>query len=367
MNFLRRQRLLVIVDEFQSLVNTAGRLASEAWARAFQAIRPIDPCRILLLSSQSLDRGERWLEGGFHNSLRGFERTEGAALLGTLLAKRGRGSAVQEDKLGDVSDWLGGIPRAIEMLVAELEYTSLEEAIQWEPDSWELRDGGASSEFLRRFEERILERALSRLGERERVFLRRLAVLREPSSNEVTQALAQAGDDVPTVIRALVDRMLLQRQPRMGYYAMVPVVRHSVLLNISDQQRLAAHTAAGGYYAKPFFAANTLGKPASLAAKFREARYHFYRAENEPEMKRLAESFSNHLELNWGWTTPLPKDADERDERIVVLSALLIERGRPSLEYHLARLLVSRSHDQDWMAALPHARRCTGSHTPHDA
>jgi tetratricopeptide (TPR) repeat protein len=69
----------------------------------------------------------------------------------------------------------------------------------------------------------------------------------------------------------------------------------------------------------------------------------------------------------FGPGTAVPTDADELNERIALLSALLQARGAKGLEYHLARCLVRRNRPGDLGRALPHARRATGPQSRNDA
>lgn len=56
-------------------------------------------------------------------------------------------------------------------------------------------------------------------------------------------------------------------------------------------------------------------------------------------------------------SSPIPRNVEELDERIAVLSALLETPGPKRLEYHLARLLQARNQRNDLSRALHHANR----------
>jgi tetratricopeptide (TPR) repeat protein len=151
---------------------------------------------------------------------------------------------------------------------------------------------------------------------------------------------------------------------RRNWYEMHPVLRDTVRTRLTAAERRSAHLAAGSYYAAPFRARRALGSAEKLGARFIEARYHFTLAESETDLDDISQRFEAHYRTQFGLSTPVPTDAEELDERIALLSALLHARGAKGLEYHLARCLVRRNRPGDSGRALPHARRATGPQSP---
>ena len=79
------------------------------------------------------------------------------------------------------------------------------------------------------------------------------------------------------------------------------------------------------------------------------------------ELDGVARRFTHHLRSSLGTATAIPTESDALDERIALLSSLLIEPGDKPEEYHLAGCLAKRRKPGDLEQALPHARRATGA------
>jgi tetratricopeptide (TPR) repeat protein len=89
---------------------------------------------------------------------------------------------------------------------------------------------------------------------------------------------------------------------------------------------------------------------------------------SEPVDKSISQAFEAHIRATFRFTSQVPSDPQELDERIALLSALLQARGAMGLEYYLARCLVTRNRPGDAGRALvPHARRSTGPQSPAEA
>ena len=72
-------------------------------------------------------------------------------------------------------------------------------------------------------------------------------------------------------------------------------------------------------------------------------------------------------ERKWDGPPPVPSDADNLDERINLLSALLKDDGALGLHYYLARLLLKRGRLDDRQRAREQARKGAGPRSPADA
>lgn len=360
---LDRPRLIVL-DEAQRLMGEAnttpknkqiGRIL-ENLSRATAS-----PGRVLLLSSREFGDA-RWEERANINTLRPLESKHAQDYLRALLEKDNRTDAVPESRMADVASWLGGNPRAIHLLASALRRETLDYLIGLAPEAWEARDRDVSTQLLRAFETRVLTRAVSQLDEPTELFLRRLAVFRQPLHRKALEAVATTEIDMEAARNDLISRYIIEL--RQGHYHVHSIVRDTLLLQLAAQQKRAAHRMAGDYFARAFRAQQLVGKAEALGARFVEARYHFTKAESEKDLREIAERFENHLRNQFSFVSPVPSVPEELEERIVLLSALLKDRGPHALEYHLARCLLARGRNNDRRLALPHIRRATGPRAP---
>jgi tetratricopeptide (TPR) repeat protein len=350
---------LIVVDEAQRLlVGSTGAMPNtmasylERWSRTIGARG-----RLLLLTSREFEFA-RWGDQVEFRRVGPLETEEAEAFIRASLRETGRTEAIPESRITDVVTWLGCNPRAIKLLVSVLARDSLDDLIGVAAEAWEARDRSVSPELLREFEEAVLKRAEERLEGPARVFLHRISVLRQPAENRALQALKPEGSDLALLRGDLVARFMLEL--RRNRYEMHPVLRDTIRARMTGGERRRAHLGAGHYYAAPFRARRALGTAEKLGARFIEARYHFTLAESEVDLADISQRFEAHYRTQFGHTTPVPTDPEERDERIILLSALLQARGAKGLEYYLARCLVARDRPGDAERALPHARRATG-------
>jgi tetratricopeptide (TPR) repeat protein len=354
---------LIVADEAQRLlIGSTGAMPKatasflERWSQTVGASG-----RLLLLASREFDFA-RWTGQVELRRIGPLEPNEAEAFLRASLDETGRTEAVPQERITDVVTWLGCNPRAIKLLVSALARESLDDLIGLATEAWEARDRPVSPELLRKFEEAILVRAEERLDPQARIFLSRLSVLRQPADGRALQALRPQEMDVGPLRDELVARFMLEL--RRNWYEMHPVLRDTVRARMTDVERHRAHLAAGRYYAAPFRARRALGTAEKLGARFIEARYHFTLAESQTDLDDISARFEAHYRTQFGLVTAVPTDAEELDERIALLSALLQARGAKGLEYHLARCLVRRNRPGDPGRALPHARRATGPQSP---
>lgn len=104
-----------------------------------------------------------------------------------------------------------------------------------------------------------------------------------------------------------------------------------------------------------------------LGGAFVEARYHYTQADCKEALGQVAGRFENYVRQKMGWTTPVPDDAEDLEQRINLLSALLKDGGALGLHYYLARLLLKRGRPNDRQRAREQARKGTGPRSPADA
>ena len=357
-SLLRSSPVVIIVDEFQrAFQKDEGRPVRDVEALIGRiAQRANSRGRVLLLTNRRVGR-ERWSEPYEIRTLPGLTVEEAEGLLQSRLATEGRSDDVPMERRRDVVNWLGRNPRAIGVLVEALAGDSLDFLISLNPESWEARDREVSAELLRRLERNLLEKNLERLAADAAALLYRLAVYRRAFKREAMQLMAAGAQDFEAVKSELVSRFFMEQH--RGWFSLHEIVREIALERLKQNSTAfrQAHARAGEYFARPFRAKQMAGS--ELGAQFVEARYHLVQAQREQELNDIANRFGNYLKETYSEVTPTPRQPNELDERIAVLSALLVTPGPKSLEHYLARLLKHRGNLTDIKRALEHARVAT--------
>lgn len=357
----------IVVDEFQRMVDTSTGSPTPRVAAFIERVsKRAAPGRLLLLSHHRLDKTTRWGERVAFKTLEGLSPSEGAELLGLLLKSCRREADIPSERRPEISQWLGGNPRAIRVLVGCLEQEALEDLTGVVPEAWEARDQEISESLISKLERELLIRALESLDGASASALAGLSVYRNPVDGDGVTKLLPSGLQLSDFCSALTARFLLQQ--REGWYTINPIAREISLrrLKASTRALQTAHSAAAGYYTR-HFTARQISKPGSLGGAFVEARYHLVQADKLGELSEIAQRFGQHLKFLYGWTTPVARNDERRDEAIGVLSAYLHEGGPKSMEYQLAKMLIARGRAADLKRALDHSRRSTGEHSPADA
>jgi tetratricopeptide (TPR) repeat protein len=358
-----RSQILIVVDEFQRTLDASGRPMS-AFEHLLERIakRTNFPGRLLLLSNRSVERG-KWSEAFSIQTLSALEPEAAELLLDSLLEQANRSQEVSKDRRRDVVNWLGCNPRAIRVLVASLEQDSLDELIGLNPESWELRDRQVSQELLERLERELLELTLSHFIATTNRLLRQLSVHRKSVKREALEILLPIDTTWASTRDELISRFLMEQHS--GWFTLNPIVREISLQRLKQNpaELRQAHSKAADHYMRHFTAKNIVGG-GQLGGNFVEARYHLVQAQRGEELSSIAGRFENHLKESFTSVSPIPKEPNELNERIAVLSALLETPGSKGLEYYLARLYVARGVPNDLPEALTYAQRATGSRAP---
>ena len=353
-SLLRSSPVVIVVDEFQrAFRKDEGRPIHDVEtliARLAQRVNSRG--RVLLLTNRRVVR-ERWAEPYEIRTLPGLTVEEAEQLLESRLANEGRSDEVPMERRRDVVNWLGRNPRAIGVLVEALAGDSLDFLIRLNPESWEARDREVSAELLRSLERNLLEKNLERLAADVAALLYPLAVYRRAFKREAMQLMAAGAQDFEAMKSELVSRFFMEQH--RGWFSLHEIVREIALERLKQNPTAfrQAHARAGEYFARPFKAKQMVG--GELGAQFVEARYHLVQAQREQELNHIANRFGNYLKETYSEVTPISRQQNELDERIAVLSALLVTPGPKSLEYYLARLLKHRGTPADIKRALEHA------------
>jgi len=227
-------------------------------------------------------------------------------------------------------------------------------------EAWEARDRKVSPDLLARIEREIFQRARAGLEPAAERFLRRLAVFRHPIEPQAMARLLDPGQDLGRLRAELIDRFIIELHRER--YAMPSLLRDAVHAQLSEEPRRQAHRMAGDWFAPHFRAQKVLGSAEKLGGAFVEARYHLVHAGDEQGLREVGQWFEAHVRATMGFTSPLPQDPAETDERIAFLSALLSEgNGAKCLHSYLAKLLAHRRRAGDLERAVGPCSQGDGS------
>lgn len=322
--------------------------------------------RILLLTNRYVER-ERWSAPYEKRTLKGMSSDDGVDLLEYLAQEDERLDEIPPERRHDVVKWLGGNPRAIKLLVSSLAYDSLNDLIGLQPELWEMGDQEVSTELVEKLERKILEKTLNQLPDEDLLRLYRLSVHRKPFQNEAIQYLfgekaeyAQKKAEYAQFKRECIDPFLIERHgsSNSSWFNLHPIAREIGLQKLGQFSKdlQQAHSIVSRYYTHHFKTKQIVGWGA-LGGYFVESHYHLVKAGQPDDLNNIAPRFQKHIFSTLSASSPIPLNAEELDERIAVLSALLETPGSKSLEYHLACLFQARNQRNDLGRALHHAHR----------
>ncbi|MDD2735230.1 MAG: tetratricopeptide repeat protein [Desulfuromonadaceae bacterium] len=357
---LRREQVLIIVDEFQRLLSDKDNLPSEHWRLLVEkfnnSIQP--PGRLLLISNRAV-KSARWCEKSVSKELKGLSNTEAAGLLETYLASKDLTANVPAERLIEIGQRLGGNPRALRTLVESLRYYSLDELISLAPDP----DLMINPDLIQDFERELIERTLSKIDGELLKFMRRLAVYRRPFRKEIYSEYTDTIQPPLTLRKQLIDRYLLE------YFtsgdALHPLARDISIIRLREdnEEWCHAHSLAANYYSG-LFKTQQLPETQKLTSSYAELRHHLFESGRIDELyqasKRLT-SFALSL-LPKPAQSKIPDNLETLEEHIALISALPENQRPKGLEYHLALCLKQRNIGDDYQKALFHVRRATGQH-----
>ena len=369
-----RRPILIVVDEFQQAFDSETGQLVEALEKLFLNIarRPMIPGRMLFLTNRSIAQ-EQWSEPYEKRRLPALTEAEAEQLFLRLLHQRNPEMKISPVECRNAVKCLGQNPRAIHILVENLDREPLEELIGSTPQDWELRDREVSEYLVYDLERRLLEKTLAQLSPEAMTFLQQISVHRKPPKRKAMEQLmlpSQAKSKGKKALKQafkerfgeLRTRLLMKQQN--GWYNLHPVAREIALqrLRAIPTELRDAHSKAADFFVKPFDTSNQQGS--KLGGFFVEARYHLVRAGRERELGKIAQNFENHLRATISLTS-IPQQIDELNEAIAVFSGLVESTCSEEFEEYLARLLQTRNREGDLQRALTHAQRATsiGCHT----
>lgn len=356
--------ILIIIDEFQRSMQGSRAITMGGFARVLSTLanRKWLKGRILLITNRLVERA-RWSEPYARRTLNGMSSDDAIEFLEYFAQEGGRIDEIPPDRRRDVVKALGGNPRAIRLLVSNLAYESLDELIGEQPEIWELGDREVSADLIEDLERGLLKKTLEQLPDNYILQLNRLSVLRKPFKRQAIERLFEDKQTYARFKEEMIDRFLMEQH--QGWFNLHPIVREIGLQKLaqSSANLRQAHSVVAGYYTRHFEAKQIVGWGA-LGGHFVESRYHLINAGRAEDLRDIATRFQSYIFSTLSAVSPIPSNAEELDERIAVLSALLEEPGPKNLEYHLARLFQARNQRNDLRRALHHAYRAR-SHSDH--
>ncbi|MGN9911735.1 glycosyltransferase [Phytohabitans sp. LJ34] len=358
---LLRRDVLVVIDEFQRLLDPAGRPVSPFADELGKLVSRAPAGALWLLSNREID--PRWT-GQFHVAKLPAPPTTDA--INIVLANL--------DSDVDPDDWfpvdqrertverLGANPRILRLLARLLGKNALDQLLG--PDPGIAPDpaliNAIEIDLVRKAAEGLSEPALSALND--------LSVLDKWADDGLRTAMIGRLGDTGRIVRELVDRYLLETRPvRQGSASAQILVRvHPVVRELNTVRRhgdetawRAAHRRAGEWYARPLLTRD-LGQVSEtrLATALDDAERHLDKAQAD----EFGDDISARVRLylaRYEWVRDLPEQAVDRDGRIALLGAYLTDVDAPPLSYHLSHLLWARGGPDDRRRALTYAKRAT--------
>lgn len=355
---LLRAGALVVVDEFQRLLDPATAAPPEPIAGKFRqiAMREARGGCLWLVSNRMVD--PEWTEP-FHTCF--LEAPSEIADLERIVLEaigtHDAGGRFPAPRRAEVAGRLGQNPRALRLLGQLLQIYPLEELVG-PPQA--VPEGLANSELTIRMERSLLAKAREGLSNAASEFLRDLAVLREPARGELLEAMGHYLGDAADLSRQLRERFILE--VRGSRYRLHPVACEVELPRLRGdvQAYRAAHLRAGNWFAAQLSSGpERLHDDAKLALDLSGTRYHLIEAQALNELRDAVHALRPYIERKFSWSAPVPSDASELDAQISLLELYLDEPGPVGVEFQLARRLKARGQPSDLKNALPHAQRAT--------
>lgn len=360
---LRRERILLVIDEFQRLFNDTETIPPKQWQ---QLVEELNSCpnpngRLLIISNRTITPA-LWCESCTSVKLDGLTDTEAAAYFLELLDAAKLIAKVPTKRVTEIGHRLGGNPRALKTLVGSLVYDSLDELISLAPDLFKPGDVELNHNLVEQFERELIERAFPQMSGDLVKFFRFLAVHRRPFTKEVYAGFANTSPSAETLRKQLIDRYLLENTPSCD--TLHPLAREINVsrLRTEKEEWRQAHSLAADYHFRHFKAVQPKGTQ-RLTASYAELRHHLLEAGRIAELHhanyKLTKFALSHI------TKPVqsqvPHNIETLEERIALISALPDDHRPKGLEFHLALCLKHRNIGDDYKNALFHARRAVWS------
>ncbi|MCL8300376.1 glycosyltransferase [Pseudomonas mosselii] len=354
-----RQGALIVIDEFQRLLEPISTLPIPAWATSFSklATRPVDGGCLWLVSNREV--APEWTEPFYTVNLPPPNNdSDQIAIILDALGSEDADARFPSARRVEIARRLGANPRALRFLGILLRTHALEDLMgPAQPTPEEPPDQALVSKL----EQQMVARAAEGLPARSLELLKLLTVLPDPASLSLVEAIA-AMPRAETLqhAAALQSRYLLDA--RGSRYAVHPVAREVIgpQLRSDDQNWKKANQRAGQWHADALkVSVNRSPRDADLTLGLSGVRYHFLNVDARIELATALQHVRAHIKTRFGWNAANPTSNTERDSAIALLSVFLESPGDACIEFTYAKMLFERDLPGDLERALPHAQRAT--------
>lgn len=362
---LRREPILIVIDEFQRLFANKDTLPPIGWQQLVEKLnnssRPVG--RLLLISNRAVKKVV-WCENCVTKELKGLTDTEATDFLYDLLKSKDLTAKVPTERMEEICRRLDGNPRALATLVESLVCDSLEDLLSLAPDLFNTGDVEIINyDLVEGFERGLIERTLSRMDGDLLKFMRRIAVHRRPFKKEAFSEFPNT--DVPTEVlrKQLIYRFLLENRPSGDI--MHPLAREISVTRLREDKAewKHAHNLAANYHFRHFKAIQVKGVERCIAS-YAELRHHLFEAGRISELYLASDRLAQFAlsQIPKASYSQFPTHVETLEERIALISALPEDSRPKGLEYHLALCLKHRNTGDDYQRALFHVQRAVGPH-----
>jgi tetratricopeptide (TPR) repeat protein len=361
---LRRERILIILDEFQRLLNDSDTLPPKGWRILIEKLNNSNrPAGRLLLISNRFIKNARWSENCIIKELRGLNVTEAAAFLFELLNSKNLSLKIPHERLEEVGCRLGGNPRALKTLVGNLMSESLDDLISLAPDLIKPGDVILDYDLVEEFERELINRTILNIEKSLLKFMRWLAVHRRSFKKEAFTEFFIEEVSAKTLRKQLINRFLLKNLA--NWYTLHPLAREISVSRLREEKDewKQAHNLAANYHLRHFKALQLQGTQ-KLIASYSELRHHLYESGRIDELNLASKKLSTFAlsQITKPIQSQVPKNIETLEEHIALISALSDDQRPKGLEYHLALCLKHRNNIDDYHKALYHVRNAAGPH-----
>ncbi len=359
---IRRERVVVIIDEFQRLFSNANACPPEDWREFIEGLNNAagSEGKLLLISNRATTQ-DRWSEGCVVKNLKKLSDYEGSDFLRECLIERDLLNRIPNSRLVEIAGRLGGNPRAIRTLVGSLFHFSIDELLSALPERNALGDVTIDQHLLEQFERALISRAMDRLGENELQFMRWVAVNRHLIATGFYSYIQTRFPDWKPLRSVLIERFLLEATSAGD--SVNPLAREIAVTRLREQMQewQSAHSLAANYQ-MDLFESSTNRFDVTAAASFGNLRHHLFESGRLNELSKVSAKMKSFVLSRIAKPThsKVPRSTEILEEHIVLIESLPEAERTKGLEYHLALCLRERNGTGDYANALKHAKKAVG-------
>lgn len=359
---LKNNKLLLVVDEFQRAQDSNGQ-PDVGLKKLIETISLEPTLGKVILITNLRTKGDKWNEQALVKTFAPFTDEEGMAFFEEVCRQKNVTLEVPSERKSDiVNSVLKNNPRAINLFVQRLTWSTLDELVQ-EYDEILNGEHDISPAMLEEFERQIIKQSYVRLDGNEQRILENLSVIRKPFRKEAIENMVSSE---ATKYRERFNSMFFLEMQPGHWFSLHPLVREicRAKLERDDKRFKRSHKVAAQYYTRHF--KGTDFNAARLGGQFVEAKFHLIKAHEDAELHRVTNIFGDIVRASYSAVTPVPNDVNILNERIALLRAYLDGQSNPGISYHMARCLKKRGGKADLIDAIKYCRLSLGSRAGHD-